>query len=257
MADPMKDSFQRVDFMGVHISVVDVQDLLDFIVSKAMDKSVTRINNVNVHAMNLAVSNREFRDVLNGSDVVFCDGFGVKIGAFLRGIRLGRRMTPPDWIDELFLRCVEEDLSVYALGDEEEEVAAFVRDVMQRFPALRIVGHHHGFFDVHGRENEAVVREISAAGADVVLVGMGMPRQEIWASDAASKLPKGILISTGALFRWYTGSKRRSPRWMTDHGLEWLGRLLLEPNRMWRRYVVGNPLFFWRVLTRRTPAKRR
>jgi len=250
-ATPMGSCFKKVELLGVNISVVGIRELLEFIVQRASAGHVALINNVNIQAMNVAESDQEFRNILNQSDVVFCDGFGVKAGAFLLGTKLGERMTPPDWIDRLLEKCVEHSLSVYALGDTLEEVNAFVRKVRGKFPSLKLVGHHHGFFDMHGEENKEVIAEISACGADIVLVGMGMPRQEVWAFNARERLPKGVLIAAGALYRWYTGSQRRSPKWMTDHGLEWVGRLFLEPGRMWRRYIVGNPAFFWRVLGRK------
>jgi N-acetylglucosaminyldiphosphoundecaprenol N-acetyl-beta-D-mannosaminyltransferase len=251
----METHLKKTEFMGVNISVVGIQELLDFIIGRALARKVALINNVNIQAMNLAESNAEFRNILNQSDAVFCDGFGVKLGASLLGVTLGERMTPPDWIDRLFEGCVKHSLSVYALGDTIEEVTAFVRKVNEKFPSLRVAGYHHGFFDMHGGENGKILGEIRSADADIVLVGMGMPRQEEWAFRAREELSKGVLIATGALYRWYTGSQKRSPKWMTDHGLEWLGRLLLEPRRMWRRYVIGNPAFFWRVLVRKMCAK--
>ena len=120
------------------------------------------------------------------------------------------------------------------------------------FPGLTVAGYHDGFFDVAGVENERIISEIAKSGADIIITGMGMPRQELWAWDAKPNLQKGVIIATGALFRWYTGYERRAPKWMTDTGLEWLARLATAPRRHFKRYVIGLPLFFWRILNFRT-----
>ena len=247
-------SIPRKELLGIQISVVDLPELLTEIERLAEAKQPALVNNVNVHACNLAFEQPAFREILNRSEVVFCDGFGVKLGAALRGIRLGQRMTPPDWIDELFARCAAQGYSVYFVGDTAPVVEHFAQEVQRRYPKLKIAGWHHGFFPLQGAENEQLLSEIRDSGADIILTGMGMPRQEFWAEDARTHLEKGVLIATGALFRWYTGFERRAPKWITAIGLEWLARLLASPSRHFRRYMIGLPHFFFRVLRFRTHA---
>jgi N-acetylglucosaminyldiphosphoundecaprenol N-acetyl-beta-D-mannosaminyltransferase len=247
-------SIPKKELLGIQISKVDLPELLDKIESLVQRKEPALVNNVNVHACNLAFEQPAFRAILNRSEVVFCDGFGVKLGAALCGIRLGQRMTPPDWIDDLFVRCVAHGYSVYFVGDTAPVVAHFAQEVQRRYPELNIAGKHHGFFPLQGAENEQLLAAIRAADADIILTGMGMPRQEFWAEEARIHLEKGVLIATGALFRWYTGHERRAPKWITAFGLEWLARLLTSPRRHFRRYVIGLPLFFLRVLRFRTQA---
>jgi N-acetylglucosaminyldiphosphoundecaprenol N-acetyl-beta-D-mannosaminyltransferase len=228
--------------------MIDQPGLIDAIDRLADRRSPAMVNNVNVHACNLAYEQAEFHDVLNSSEIVFCDGFGVKLAGWLTRQKLGERMTPPDWIDDLFQLCQHRGYRVFFLGDEERVVKLFVDEVRGRSPNLQIAGYHHGFFDLAGRENQVVMEKIAAADADIILTGMGMPRQELWARDAMLELDKGLFIATGALFRWYTGFEKRAPRWMTDHGLEWLARLVTQPRRLFRRYVIGLPLFYGRVI---------
>jgi len=94
---------------------------------------------------------------------------------------------------------------------------------------------------------------LRAARPDIILTGMGMPRQEYWADGMRASLDHGIFIAAGALFRWHTGRERRAPRWMCRIGLEWLHRLLTHPIRNFRRYVIGIPFFYGRLLLRRAP----
>ncbi|WP_168432889.1 WecB/TagA/CpsF family glycosyltransferase [Pontiella sulfatireligans] len=209
---------------------------------------IALVNNVNVHACNLAYEQPVFHSILNASEIVFCDGFGVKLGAWMMGKKLGQRMTPPDWIDELFLLCAEKGYSVFFVGDTKEVVERFAGQVQQRHPELKIAGWHHGFFECHGSESDGVVDMVSDSGADIIITGMGMPRQELWAWEAKSKVNKGVFIATGALFRWYTGIEQRAQKWVTDCGLEWLARLVTHPRTLFQRYVVGIPLFFFRIV---------
>lgn len=238
---------QTKRLMGIDISIINQPQLLAAIESLVEDGRPALVNNVNVYACNLAYEQPEFRNVLNQSQVVFCDGFGVKLAGWMTGNRLGQRMTPPDWIDDLFSQCVRKGYRVFFLGDTKRVVELFADKVAGRFPELDIAGVHDGFFDLKSAENVRVLDEINGSGSDIVITGMGMPRQELWAWEAKDRLDKGVIIATGALFRWYTGVERRAPKWVTDCGLEWLARLLAKPRTHFKRYVIGLPLFFWRV----------
>ena len=145
---PLNIPTQRI--LGINISVIDLPGLLQAIDQLVQRNYPTLVNNVNVHACNLAFEQPAFHEILNASEVVFCDGFGVKLAGWLTGNRLGQRMTPPDWIDDLFTLCVQKNYSVYFLGDTDEVVGQFASTVQNKYPGLKIVGWHHGFFDVQG-----------------------------------------------------------------------------------------------------------
>jgi N-acetylglucosaminyldiphosphoundecaprenol N-acetyl-beta-D-mannosaminyltransferase len=233
--------------LGIRISVVDVPGALRRVEELVSRPGGALVNNVNIHACNLACEQPEFRRILNESALVFCDGYGVKWAARLCGKQLGPRMTPPDWIDELFALGARKGWSFFFVGDEPAVAEAFAARVRERHPGLNIAGAHHGFFRHGGAEDLALRARLKALRPDIVITGMGMPRQEYWADAVRPDLCHGIFIATGALFRWYTGLERRAPRWMTAHGLEWVHRLAVHPWRHFRRYVVGIPRFFWRI----------
>jgi N-acetylglucosaminyldiphosphoundecaprenol N-acetyl-beta-D-mannosaminyltransferase len=237
----------KSNILGIQVDVIDRSQLLAEIDRLAAAQRPAMVNNVNAHACNLAYADPEFREILNRSEVVFCDGFGVQLGARLLGQKLGPRMTPPDWIDDLFQLCVQRHYRLYFIGDEEPVVSQFVWQVKEKYPAIRIVGHHDGYFPLTGDANNRLMNEIRRLNPDIILTAMGMPRQEKWAAQACARLGKGVFIATGALFRWYTGTERRAPRWVTQSGFEWLARLITSPRRHFRRYVVGLPLFFLRI----------
>lgn len=247
----------KVNILGVQVDVIDRPQLLAEIDRLAAAQRPALINNVNVHACNIAYADPEFREILNASEVVFCDGFGVKLGARLLGKTLGSRMTPPDWIDDLFKLCVQRRYCLYFLGDTDDVVSLFSRRVKEKYPALRVVGQHNGFFSPDSDVNHRHMNEIRQLGPDIILTAMGMPRQEKWAWEAKKRFGKGVIIATGALFRWYTGYEKRAPRWITQSGFEWLARLVVSPHKHFKRYVVGNPLFFLRIVLQRLGKFRR
>jgi len=113
--------------------------------------------------------------------------------------------------------------------------------LITKYPQLLIVGTYHGYFDkTHGsQENELIVQAINRLDVDILLVGMGMPVQEKWLKENWPRLNCRVALPIGAAFDYLAGTTRRAPHWLTDHGFEWLGRLLVEPGRLWRRYVVG------------------
>lgn len=239
---------ETVEVMGVRVDRIDAPGLLDRIADLVAAPGCALVNNVNIRACNLAFEQPEFRRILNESAAVFCDGYGVKWGATLVGKRLGQRMTPPDWVDDLFARGVERGWTFFFVGDETPVVEAFARAAAERHPGLRIAGTHHGFFEFGDTEDSTLLERVRALRPDVIITGMGMPRQEYWADAARKRLDHGVIIAAGALFRWYTGIERRAPRWMSAHGLEWLHRLLTRPVRNFRRYVIGIPVFYARLL---------
>jgi N-acetylglucosaminyldiphosphoundecaprenol N-acetyl-beta-D-mannosaminyltransferase len=205
-----------------------------------------KVYNVNLHALNIAYSCARFRSSLQCADIVFCDGFGVVLASALLGSPLQYRNTPPDWMDDLADSACADGLSLYFCGDQEGVAAEAARIMTVRHFGLDIRGTHHGFFDKDGRENDKVISNINGAAPDILLVGMGMPIQEFWIDVNAARLNVKVFLPVGAAFTWYSGIEKRAPRVLTDHGLEWLGRLSVHPVRHFRRYVIGNLLFFAR-----------
>lgn len=209
--------------------------------------------NVNVNCLNLAYRDPELRRALEESPLVFCDGAGVSLGAWLLGLPRPERITYADWMWSLAGFAAREGLSVYLLGSRSgvaEEAAARLR---RRHPALRVAGTGNGQFDKTpgSEENEAVLAGVSAANPDILVVGFGMPLQERWLLENRDRLGPGVALAGGAAFDYVSGRLRRGPRLLTENGLEWLARLLAEPARLWRRYLLGNPLFVARVLRER------
>ena len=209
--------------------------------------------NVNVHALNLCYRDPVLRAFFNAAPVVFCDGVGVMLAARILGRRLPERITYADWAWELASFAESEGISLFFLGARPGIAEKAAVCLLARHPNLRILGIRHGYFD-HGRGapgNEAVLREINAAKPDILLVGFGMPLQERWLMQNWDRIDARVALTGGAVFDYISGELERGPRLLVNNGFEWLARLLIEPKRLWRRYVIGNPLFLLRVLKQR------
>lgn len=209
--------------------------------------------NANAHCLNLCYEDPELRGFLNGADVVFCDGAGVMLAARLLGGRIPERITYADWAWRLAAFAEAQGFSMYLLGARPGVAEEAARRLRAWHPDLEIVGVRHGFFDhaAGSPENESVVEEVNAARPDILLVGLGMPLQEYWLMENRDRLEVGVALTGGAVFDYVSGRLRRGPRVLTDNGFEWLARLLVEPRRLWRRYLLGNFLFLLRVLGQR------
>lgn len=243
----MPNSFS-VRILEVQINDFSIEQLLDIMFSCLLSEQKIIISNVNIHAINLAYSDPEFRSLLNNSAVTFCDGVGIKIAALLTGQKLNNRYTPPDFIDRICEIASQKNARIFFLGGRSG-VSEKAADIMKkRFPDL-CIDSYHGYFDKSpsGNENAQVINKINAFGADILFVGFGMPLQEKWIAQNKASLTAQVFFPVGALFDYITQEVWRAPRWVTDNGFEWLARFLVEPGRLWKRYMIGNPLFFWRI----------
>jgi N-acetylglucosaminyldiphosphoundecaprenol N-acetyl-beta-D-mannosaminyltransferase len=250
-----------VDLLGVRIHSLGVSELVRGIRHTIKTGQKKLVTYVNVHGINLANDDARFMRFLNDTaHIVFCDGFGVKWGARLLGLNLPHRFTPPDWIPQLCELCVQHDLTLFFIGSRpgvtQKAATILIEKTARAFPhlpRLRIVGTEHGYFNKtpDHPENEAVVAKINAVKPDILMVGFGMPKQEYWLADNWPKLDIHVALTGGAVFDYISGEMQRPPKWMTDNGLEWLGRLIAEPKRMWRRYLIGNPQFLSRIIRKR------
>jgi N-acetylglucosaminyldiphosphoundecaprenol N-acetyl-beta-D-mannosaminyltransferase len=215
-----------------------------------------RVMYANAHVLNQSVEVPELRGILGGADLVYCDGYGVRVAARALGVEEPHRMTGADWVWGLTSICETQGLSLYLLGSEPGTAATAADRVNRWHPNLEVVGHHHGYFEPDTPHNDRVLEDINAKRPNILLVGMGSPKQELWVDRYADSLDVDILWTVGALFDYVSGRVPRAPRWLADNGLEWIFRLGIEPQRMWRRYLLGNPVFLSRVVaeTRRQRA---
>ena len=154
-----------------------------------------------------------------------------------------------DLFPRLCEKAATEGVSLFLLGAKPGVAEAVSENMRKRFPALSIAGVRDGYFKPE--ETGQVLDEINSSNADILLVAFGAPKQELWLAEHRHKLTACVYLGVGGLFDFYSGRLPRAPVWMREIGMEWTWRLLQEPGRMWRRYLIGNPLFLYRVWLQR------
>jgi N-acetylglucosaminyldiphosphoundecaprenol N-acetyl-beta-D-mannosaminyltransferase len=241
------------NLLGIRFNAYEKEQFLQTLAKRLNRNEKTIVLSGNVHAFNLAYEQPWLHDFFNQADLIRLDGAGVRLGARLLGQALPARMTWADFIWDLAAFAAPRGYRLFFLGGRSGVAQAAAARLLARYPSLPIVGVHHGFFNKTAGhpENEAVLNHIAAARPDMLLVGMGMPLQERWLQANQDRLEATVIMTAGALFDYLSGRLQRPPLLFREHGLEWLGRLLIEPRRLWRRYLLGNPLFLWRVIQQR------
>jgi N-acetylglucosaminyldiphosphoundecaprenol N-acetyl-beta-D-mannosaminyltransferase len=237
-----------IQLLGVRVNALSIDQLISEIQECIKQERKVYLAYVNVHAINIAYALSWFRDFLNQSHITFCDGFGIKLGAILTRQYLPYRFTPPDFMESICELAYRRGWRLFFLGAKPGVSQAVADDFQSRLPGLQIKTHH-GYFDKRhkSRENQQIVNEINQFQPQILVLGFGMPLQEKWIMENIESLNIKVAFPAGALFDYLSGQLPRAPHWMTDNGFEWLGRLVIEPGRLWRRYLIGNPLFFWRI----------
>ena len=231
--------------LGIAIDVLTLDALLEAVESFVASGLPHQIAYINVDCVNQYYRNPGYKAIIETADLVYADGMGVVWASRLFGAPLPQRLTAADFIDDLCRLCESRGFSIFLLGSEPGVALLAKQRLEERFPKLKIVGAESGFF--RQDEEDAILQRIKEAAPDILLVGMSVPRQELWIRRHIEALGVPVCWGVGALFEYISGIRSRAPRWMRNCGLEWLYRLLLEPSRLWRRYLIGNVRFALRA----------
>lgn len=237
---------KRVEVLGVNVDCVSKAKLLEIVRQWITNGEMRTITYVNAHCMNIASANSTYRGLLNQADLVYSDGAGVVWASrVLDGCKL-QKITGREWINDFCELAADQGLRLYILAGAPGISERARHRLMARWPTLHIVGVCDGFFQA--RSESQVLTEIQQTTPDVLLVGMGTPRQEEWIASHRRELPVKVCWAVGALFDYVAGAEPSVPTWMNALALEWLWRLSMDPFGKWQRYVIGNPSFALRVL---------
>ena len=210
------------------------------------------INTINAHSYNTARRDRLFAEALTRGDVLIPDGVSiVKACRWIRAKSLPEeRIAGWDLFAFEMERLEKRGGTVMFMGSSERVLGLITEKAAEVYPHLRVVTYSPPYKPEFSEEdNRAIVEAINAARPDLLWIGMTAPKQEKWAYTHWNELNIHCHVGTiGAVFDFFAGTMARAPLWWQRHGLEWLYRLLREPRRMWRRYIIGNALFLWNMM---------
>lgn len=232
----------KVRIGKVSVDRMSLDEMMQF-VTRSLESDVRRtVFYANAYGVTLAEADPQFAGALGKADAIFCDGFGVYVASRVLDAPINERFAWPDWIEKLGAVCRDRGASMFFLGASEGVAFQAARKMEAMVPGLRVHAHH-GHFPKDDASSRAVIDLVNSSGAEVLLVGFGMPLQEKWITTYRADLAPRVVFSVGAMFDYVAGNVTRGPRWLTQHGFEWLTRLVVEPRRLWRRYLLGLPEF--------------
>ena len=233
----------------VEINQIELGEFLELLLEKARGNAKYLIGHANIRGLNFAYEDKSFRSFYNLCNLITVDGFGVLLGAKFLGqqTNMKTRFTCPDYLNQLLQEISRQNLSIYFLAGEVEMLDKLNTKLRNSLPELNFESSH-GYFDKSGEESGLVIKRINEFQPDVLYVGFGMPYQENWIYENYEKFGNYVILPLGACLDFYTEHTYRGPKILTSNGFEWLVRLFTEPKRLWKRYLIGNPLFFLRII---------
>ena len=242
--------FPIIKLLNVRIDIVTWADLINMVSLHINKKEPLCLSYANAHTLNLAAQHPKIGQLLNASDITYCDGNGVRLAGRINGVDIPERHTGADWIWKLAQEAEKQNWSIFWLGNAPGLTDLAAKRLQQHFPKLHIETAH-GFHKKTGQENDAIIARINAADCDILLVGMGTPTQEQWIQSNKRNIKTPVLWALGAAAEFVAQPRTRpGPDWLITH-LEWVSRLWANPRRLWKRYLIGNPAFLFRITLER------
>jgi exopolysaccharide biosynthesis WecB/TagA/CpsF family protein len=234
----------KYNVIGVQVSATTYDQVVDFVIHSAKARRSACVSPLAVHGLVEGSRDSQIQTILNGFDIVAPDGQPVRYALdLLYKIKLPDRCYGPEIMLRVCKKAVVEGIGIYLYGSFPHVVDALRKNLVTRYPGLRIVGCEPSVFKQLTREeDDALIRRIDESGAGVIFLGLGCPLQERFAHEHRGKI-NAVQICVGAAFDFHAGVKKMAPKWMQQVSLEWFFRLSQEPRRLWRRYLFTNTLF--------------
>ena len=251
----MSEVLNRVALGELTVAAFSEAGLVDRLIELArqpVESPATTVCYINAHIINLAWGDAEFRACLRQASMLWPDGVSGRIAMRWAGARAPQRLSGVYFFDRFNAHLAAAGLRQFLLGGAEATIARAAERIARDHGPNLVAGFRSGYFQP--ADDDAVIEQINRSGADVLTVGMSSPRQEQWIVRHAGRLRPRLLWTVGALFDFWAGTERLAPAWMRHAWLEWLHRLAQDFGGKWRRYLLGNPLFLWRLL-RQPPRK--
>ncbi len=236
----------RCPVMSMNVDVINLDtSIIDIIVLISLDRG-SYVCLSNVHMCMEVFESASFSNVVNSADLVIPDGKPILWAQRLMGHRKAEQVRGQDIMNVLCQVSTHKALKIGLYGGSSELLLEKVKSaLMSSYPDIEIVySFSPPFRPLTESEDKQVIRDINLSEVDVLFVGIGCPKQEIWMAEHKSKL-QCVMLGVGAAFDFIAGEKKHAPRWIQKIGMEWLFRLASEPRRLWKRYLKHNPRFVW------------
>lgn len=233
------NSIERLPLLGAVVDIVTPEQVMDFVGETVAQRKQAIIANHNLHSLYFYKRRADMRAFYAQANLIEIDSTPMIMWARLLGYPVSRahRSTYLDFREDFWRRAVANGWRVYHLGGAPEHAEPARQAILKRHPEAQLAVRH-GYFDMSGPENTAVLADIAAKRPDILLVGMGMPRQELWILNNLEALPDCAILPVGGAFDYEAGATYTPPRWAGQFGIEWLVRFFHDPKRLFQRYFL-------------------
>ncbi len=247
----------RVNILGVGINAMTMSQAVNEISNWIEQQNRNYVSVCTVHTIMECQRSESMRRAVNGAGLATPDGMPLVWLGKLKSQQSVSRVYGPDLLWAMSELSIQRGYRHYFYGGAEGVPEQLAEILSRRLPGLRVVGAYSPpFRPLTPSEDNHLINKINQAKPDIVWVGLGTPKQDLWMADHRAQLSAPVLIGVGAAFNFFSGQVRQAPLWMQQHGLEWLFRLSQEPGRLWYRYLVYNPLFILLVLAQTLKLKK-
>ena len=244
-AIPVAVRNEKFKLFGVDYSIARTEEAVLHVMRHIKELAGQYICFSNVHTSVMARENGKYAQVLNESAFTFPDGNPIAVLQRKNGLVGAERVAGPDFMEHMFRDTQDGSISHYFYGAKRETLDALKINLEKKYPGIVIKGlYSPPFRELTAEEDQSVVDMINSAGADIIWIGLGAPKQEKWMQAHKGKI-NGVMMGVGAGFDFHAGTIKRAPKWIQKVGLEWLYRLFQDPGRLIKRYVITNAKFLW------------
>lgn len=235
----------KILFFDIIIHPLLKSEFLDIIEKNLKNGNQIIQNGLNAASINEFVNNKELKQAYKNSDFINIDGMSVVWTLRFMGFNIPERVACPDLAEDILAMAEKNHFSVFLFGAKERNLLLCKKNLQENYPNLIIAGYRNGYYNKD--EELSIIKIINSANPDILFLGLPSPCKELFVEQYRHYLNAKFIFGVGGLFDILSGLKKRAPRWIQNSGLEWFYRFAQEPNRLWRRYLIGNFKFLWLV----------
>ncbi len=237
---------KKIEFMGLIFDSVSIDETIDKCLNWCRQRDRTRtIITINVSHLMMMRNDPELATASRAGNLIVADGLPVVWATRMLGKALVGRVAGVDLFERLLAKGNDEKLRIFLLGARQEVLDKLNSDFQRNYPNLVVAGSRNGYFKPS--ETPDIVKQIADSKADILFIGMPSPFKEVWGQANREELGASIIVGVGGSFDVIAGFVKRAPGWMQKSGLEWLWRLMMEPRKLWKRYLICNAGFIYRL----------
>ena len=239
---------KKVNICGVDFDNITMEQSLNLIEELIKTKKQATVFHPNVDCVCIARDDGELMEIYKKSNLLLPDGMPLIWASRILGSRLKEKISGPDLLPKICEMASRNKYSIFLLGGRDGIAKRAAEGFQNKYTGVKIAGFYHGYFDKKGNENSEVISIIRKERPDILVVTFGTPLQEKWINNNLKELDVPLCIGAGATIDFLSGNIPRAPEWMQRRGLEWFFRLILEPRRLWKRYLIRDTKFIYLLL---------